>query len=64
MSREVALRLIEIFSDVAKRPDIGSSWEEIMPRGLEAMEAALAALKPGDKLRDNVYVIERRDLGI
>ncbi len=46
MSREVALRLIEIFHAVAKRPDIDSSWEEDMPRGLVAMEAALAALEP------------------
>ncbi len=54
MSREVALRLIKVFHDVAKRPDIVSSWKYTMPRGLEAMEAALDALKTGDSLDGDI----------
>ncbi len=56
MSREVALRLIEIFHDVAKRSDVASSWEEDMPNGLVAMEAALAALEAGDSLGGGLLV--------
>ena len=58
MSREVALRLIEIFHNVAKRSDVDSSWEEDMPNGLVAMEAALAALEAGDEVGSGIYVYD------
>ena len=58
MSREVALRLIEIFHNVAKRSDVDSSWEEDIPNGLVAMEAALAALEAGDEVGSGIYVYD------
>ena len=66
MSKEVALRLIKVFHNIAKRSDVHSSWEEDMPRGLEAMEAALAALKPldwwGEPGLDRLYVMSNRQV--